>query len=239
MFKGIHKGLKIKHILLGIFAFLQWQTAQAQSEGALMVQGGERYKAGDYASAAKNYASVAAKNPASAVGYYNLGNSLYRQANFVDAAANYEKAAALASDKTLKADAFHNLGNAHLQNQSYKEAVEAYKNALRLRPNDFDSKNNLAFALRQIAAQEQQAKINQTKANGEKVDEKDNPDPNNPEKDKDNPDKNNVENPRPAEPKNNTEKLMELVEREALQQPQPAKKNEGAGTKKPANGKDW
>ena len=229
----------MKYLIISVLCIFVGQV-QAQSEGALLVQGGERYKAGDYATAARHYAAAAAKNPMSAQAYYNLGNSFYRQADFATAIEHYTKATELATDKALMADAFYNLGNAHLQRQAYKEAAEAYKSSLRLRPEDFDAKNNLAVALRQLAQQQAQAQMNQAKANGKKVDEKDNPnDPNNPEKDPDAPDKNNAENPRPADPKNNTEKIMDLVEREALQQPQQPKKNAGAGAKKSPNGKDW
>ncbi|MDE7149687.1 MAG: tetratricopeptide repeat protein [Bacteroidales bacterium] len=55
-----------------------------------------------------------------------------------------------------RAHAAHNLGNAYMQTEAYAEAVDAYKQALRQRPEDADSKYNLAYAQKLLQQQQQQ-----------------------------------------------------------------------------------
>ncbi|MDD4581751.1 MAG: VWA domain-containing protein [Bacteroidales bacterium] len=88
---------------------------------------------------------------------FNLGASLYKQGKYKDAAENFDKVAQMnAISKKEKAKAYHNLGNSLLQQQKYKESIDAYKNALKANPADMDTKYNLEYAKRKMAAQMQQ-----------------------------------------------------------------------------------
>ncbi|RPI72279.1 MAG: tetratricopeptide repeat protein, partial [Ignavibacteriales bacterium] len=62
----------------------------------------------------------------------------------------------LTEDQELKARAYHNIGNSLLKSEKYKESIEAYKNALKINPDDQETKYNISYALQQIEKQENQ-----------------------------------------------------------------------------------
>ena len=87
---------------------------------------------------------------------YNYANSLYRQNRFADAASEFEKVVATATDDMSRAHAYHNLGNSLLQQQKWEESIEAYRQALRNNPNDFDTKYNLSYAMSMLQQDDNQ-----------------------------------------------------------------------------------
>ncbi len=93
---------------------------------------------------------------------YNLGNSLYRQEKYEDAAKAFEGVANnQSSSKDLRSRAYHNMGNSLLKQEKYKECIDAYKNALKLNPKDMDTKYNLEYARKKMMQQMQQQQQNQ------------------------------------------------------------------------------
>jgi len=93
---------------------------------------------------------------------YNLGNSLYRQGNFEDAAKAFEYVAKQeSSNKDFRAKSYYNLGNTLLQQKKYKESMEAYKNSLKLKPSDMDTKYNYEYARKMLRKQEEQQQQDQ------------------------------------------------------------------------------
>ncbi|MEY2828924.1 MAG: hypothetical protein RIQ33_782 [Bacteroidota bacterium] len=78
--------------------------------------------------------------------YYNKAMANYDKDSFKLAADNFEKAVPLLNNKDDKAKALHNLGNSYLEQRQYDKAIESYKNALKAKPNDKDTKYNLAYA---------------------------------------------------------------------------------------------
>jgi Ca-activated chloride channel family protein len=95
---------------------------------------------------------------------YNLGNTLYRQGRYEEAAKAFQKTAQQ-SGSPLQAQAYHNLGNTLLQQQQYQNSIEAYKNALRLNPKDADTKYNLEYARKMLIQQQNQQQQNQQQQN--------------------------------------------------------------------------
>lgn len=90
---------------------------------------------------------------------YNLGNSLFQQERYEEAAGYYESSISLMPDDKRKSKAYHNLGNALLQQQKFDESIAAYKMGIRLNPLDTDIKENLLLAKmakKQMEEQEQQ-----------------------------------------------------------------------------------
>ena len=140
------------------------QTMYAQSGHTLLREGDKQYQKRDYASAEEQYRkSLEAKGGTH--GRYNLGNAVYQQKRFPEAAKHFEQAAASAPTAQQKASAYYNLGNALYQMQEYGKSVEAYKNALRIRPNDLPSKQNLELAKRKLQQQQQQQQQQQPNQN--------------------------------------------------------------------------
>jgi tetratricopeptide (TPR) repeat protein len=96
---------------------------------------------------------------------YNLANTLYRQEKYEEAGNVYKTIAEQKEiDRSLRAKAFHNYGNSLLKQEKYKESIEAYKNALKLQPDDKETKYNLEYARKKMVQQQQQ---NQSSGNEE------------------------------------------------------------------------
>lgn len=139
-------------------------SAFAQSERALINEGNRKYKENKFVDSEVLYRKALDKNKESFHGTFNLGDALYKQEKYADAAEEFNKAISKSKDKEHRAKAYHNLGNSLLKAQKIPESIEAYKNALKLNPNDMDTKYNLEFAKLLLQQQQQQ---NQNKENQE------------------------------------------------------------------------
>lgn len=119
-----------------------------------------------YQQAEINYRKAMQTTPSYDKANYNLGNSLYRQERYEEAANSYAKVANnKSSSKDLRGKAFHNYGNSLLKQEKYQESIEAYKNALKLNPKDMDSKYNLEYARKKLYRQQQQQQQNNQNGN--------------------------------------------------------------------------
>jgi Ca-activated chloride channel family protein len=106
-------------------------------------------------------------------GRFNLGDALYRQDRFDEAAQEYGMAAEGAPAPGVGSQALHNLGNSFFQAKKYKESVEAFKQALRQNPSDEDTRHNLELARRMLKQQEQEQQKNQDQKKDDKQDKQD------------------------------------------------------------------
>lgn len=140
-------------------------SLSAQSSHQYLRNGDAKYDLEHYKEAEKHYRDAADLKYGDPLAQYNLGNALYQQGKWEDAATRFEQAANAASDALLKADALHNLGNAQLKQQKYKESVEAYQKSLRLRPGDAETKQNLQMAKKKLREEEQRQQQEQNKQN--------------------------------------------------------------------------
>jgi tetratricopeptide (TPR) repeat protein len=116
--------------------------------------GNDHYLAGDLDLALAQYTEAQVAAPDAAELHYDIGNVLYRQADYAGAAEAYERALATANP-ALRPFAAYNLGNARFQQKEYSKAAESYRRALEEVPSDADAKRNLELALRAL---EQQSK---------------------------------------------------------------------------------
>lgn len=142
-------------IKLLLFATTLAFGLHAQQDHKHLLNGDDLYKQEKFSEAELSYRR-ALEEKQSSQGSYNLGNSTYRQGRYEEAIKQYESAASTAAGTEERANAYHNLGNAHFQAGQFEESVEAYKNALRLNPNDIDTKQNLSMALRQLPPPQEQ-----------------------------------------------------------------------------------
>lgn len=130
--------------------------AEAQNENKFIRRGNNAYDDKDFKKAEIDYRKALEKNQNSAKGEFNLGTSLYQQEGYEESAKIYEKLAGTLQTPEARAGAYHNLGNSLVQSQQYQLAIDAYKNALRLNPDDLDTKYNLEYARRMLQQQDQQ-----------------------------------------------------------------------------------
>jgi tetratricopeptide (TPR) repeat protein len=148
--------------------------AQAQTENKVIRRGNKAFENEKFPEAELHYRRALEGNENSFRGNFNLGNSIYRQDHYEEAARAFQRAIANQTDKKELSKAFYNFGNSLLMNQQIPESIEAYKNALRLNPSDDDARHNLVYAMNMLEQQEQQQQ--QQPQDGEKSDDDNNQD---------------------------------------------------------------
>jgi tetratricopeptide (TPR) repeat protein len=144
----------------------------AQTERSLIRDGNRSYKENNFTDAEVNYRKALEKNKDLTPGTFDLGDALYKQGRFGEAAEAYGSTAAKVDNPGLKAQALHNLGNALLKEQKLPESIGAYKEALKLHPNDADTKYNLEYAKALLKRQQEQQKQQKQQNKDQKKDDK-------------------------------------------------------------------
>jgi Ca-activated chloride channel family protein len=164
-------------ILLGLFA-ASW-NARASADDFLNrrdERARRAYQAEDFGAAVAAWKERLAERGAAAeaADYYNLGNALYRAGDMAAAAEAFKQAEEKSSARKEKAnqeaagriaDTLHNLGNSYLRQGRPKEAIDSYEKSLNLRPQDKDTQQNLTYARKVLAQQEQQQQEQQNSKN--------------------------------------------------------------------------
>jgi len=187
----------MKRFLIFVFLFtLTNLSSFAQSERKLNNDGVELYNQKKFSDAELNFRKAIEKNQNSFPPRFNLGNSYYKQENYEESIKNYQELLQKTDDKELKSKLYHNIGNSYLKSNKIEQSVESYKNALKLNPNDMDTKYNLSYALSLLKNNQQQNQKNQNQENKNDKQDKnqDNQQNNNDNKDKENKDKQNQQN---------------------------------------------
>lgn len=143
--------------------------AQRTNERDLIRIGNKHYRNGDYKKAETYYRkSIDVKS--SMESFYNLGNALVKQGQDSMAYEMYKQAVAQPStDLKKRAQIYHNMGDltyaSGLQNlktrdehaqANFQQAVNDFKSALRLNPDDNETRYNLAMAQYQLKKSKQQ-----------------------------------------------------------------------------------
>lgn len=155
--RSAKKKIIILSYLLPLYLLVVTLHSNAQSSGKLIHEGNKQYKDKKYSDAEINYLKSLEKKENPFVGNYNLGNTYYQQGKFEEAKKQYEIAAGMNEvSKENRAKTYHNLGNAFLKDKKYEESIHAYKEALKIKPEDNDTRYNLAYAKAMLQKQEQQ-----------------------------------------------------------------------------------
>lgn len=166
--------------LFSLILFLCAGTVSAQkAERKNVREGNKLYESEKYTESEIAYRKSLEVNPRSTEGTYNLGNSLYKQGKFPEAAEQYqliagqgEKMVATPEGKAHLSEVYHNMGNIFMQNKDYGKAVEVYKQSLRLNPKDDETRYNLALAQKLLSDQQNQDQ-SQDQQNDDKQENKD------------------------------------------------------------------
>ena len=131
-------------IFTGMFSLLFSGVSVGQSARSLVNKGVEAYKQGKYSDAEVNFKKSLDEEYDSFASHFDLGDALYKQGRYDEALREYKNALTYAKTKEEKAKVFHNVGNALLKSKKIKESIGAYANALRLKPDDMETKYNLS-----------------------------------------------------------------------------------------------
>ncbi len=200
---GTRRQTALLLLLIGVTA------ASAQTDRQYVRQGNKQYNVGDYPNAEVSYRKAIEKNPRNPQAVYNLGNALLAQQKDSAAVEQFESAAKMESNPQRKYQAFHNLGVICQGHKMYGEAIEAYKNALRLNPNDDETRYNLVLCQRQKQKQDQNQQKqdqNQQKQDDKKKDDK--KDQQKQDQDKQKQEQQKQEQQKPQMSKENAEQLL-------------------------------
>ena len=132
-------------------AFGQKEVRQYSRKGTTL------YQKKEYSKAEIEYRKALEINPNDRVSNYNLANTLYNTKRGEEAMKLYSSL--LETQRNIseeKADVAHNLGNVFMSDKKYEEAIQAYKQSLRVRPDDEETRYNLALAQKLLEQQKQQ-----------------------------------------------------------------------------------
>ncbi|WP_187117306.1 tetratricopeptide repeat protein [Parabacteroides bouchesdurhonensis] len=169
-------------ICISAFLFCTGTVFAQKAERKNVREGNKLYQNEKYTEAEIAYRKSLEVNPRSTEGTFNLGNALYKQKKFPEAAEQYqliagqgEKMIETPEGKTRLAELYHNIGNIFMQNKEYAKSVDAYKQSLRLNPKDDETRYNLALAQKLLQDQQNndQSQDQQNQDKQENQDQKD------------------------------------------------------------------
>ena len=130
-------------------------SAFAQKGAKEALKGNEAYKKGDFKQANTSYDEALKKDSANTTYLFNKGNALEKTGSHVEAKNAYTKAATNSTDKKVQSQSYYNKGVAETRQNNLQEAVTAFKQALRLDPNDEQTRQNLQKAMNELKKQQQ------------------------------------------------------------------------------------
>jgi len=146
-----------KVIMTVLCLFLLHATLPGQGESEYIRKGNRLYKKGEFAGSEGMYRRAQAQERSTWDSGFNLGDALYKQGRFGEAAEEFSRAAIGSADDSVKqAQSFYNLGNSLLKDQKFEESIRAYINSLMLDPENPEAKYNLAYAQDQLKKQQEQ-----------------------------------------------------------------------------------
>ena len=211
--------------------------AQAQTDRQYVRQGNKLFQKGDFEHAEVAYAKAIEKNEKNPQAHYNLGNALMAQRKDSAAVVQFQAAGQLETNPLRKSQAYHNIGVVCQQNKLYGDAIEAYKQALRLNPNDDETRYNLALCKHEKQKQDQnQQNQNQNQQNKDDQQKKDNQDKQD-QKQQDQ-DKQKQQEQKPQMSKENAEQLLNAAMQQEKQTQKRMKEAEKQGERRQVE-KNW
>ena len=151
-----------------ILFFFYFNLCLSQVEHKSLLKGTKAYQKGNFSESEQIFRTVVEKNAHSLKGNYNLGNALFKNKKYEEAALYFQQAVTNTESGSERSAAYYNLGNSYLETakkniqqsggvapsggedtqKQLTQAIESYKNSLRNNPTDYDAKNNLATAYR-------------------------------------------------------------------------------------------
>lgn len=208
----------MKQLIVIICMLLQGVVVFAQKEKKYIHNGNKLYQQQKYAEAEASYRQSVEKTKESVAGNFNLGDALYKQKKFDNAAQKFTELATTSDNKAVKAQAYHNLGNSLLESKKLEESIEAYKKSLMNNPKDDQTRYNLAYAQEKLKQQQQQNKNDKNKDKNKDKKDKDKKDQNKDQQDKDKKDQDKKDKDKQDKDKKDQDKKDQQG-----QQPQPDK----------------
>jgi len=143
---------------LFILSLLVCITSFAQNKKSFLRDGNELYTDSSYNDAEMQYRKSLEKDQDYFNASFNLADAVYKQERYEESSVLFDALINDAPTQNDLAKVYHNLGNSLVKEQKLEEAIAAYKSALRLNPDDKDTRHNLALSTQQKQQQEQENK---------------------------------------------------------------------------------
>ena len=145
----------MRKFLIFISLFLS-VAAFAQVDKKDVRRGNRQFGKAKYGDADISYRKALNADSTSVPAAYDLGNNLYRQGDFAGAGKSYEQAlrhipeAKPRKQADYAFDTYFNAGDAALQQKQYRAAMESFVQALLIRPDDMEAKENYVYARKML-----------------------------------------------------------------------------------------
>ena len=117
----------------------------AQNDRSLIRQGNRAARSNALTEAETAYRKAISANRENSQAIYNLAIVQLAQSKTKEAMKSFRQAAELEKVPRRKAKSYHNIGTIYQNQRQYQPAIEAYKEALRLDPENFKTRYNLAL----------------------------------------------------------------------------------------------
>jgi tetratricopeptide (TPR) repeat protein len=152
-------------------------TAYSQADKKYIRKGNREFDKEKFSESEVSYRKAIDNSRRSPDAVFNIGDALYKQQKYDEAAKHFTENINMNEEADRKAAGLYNLGNSYLQSNKLKESIEAFKGSLKLKPDNYQAKYNLAYAQDLLKKQEQQKQQNQQNQqqdqNKDKNDQKD------------------------------------------------------------------
>ena len=168
----------MKKFLLILF-LLASITSFSQNKKSFLRNGNTLYADSSYKEAEIQYLKSLEKDQDYFNASFNLADAVYKQENYSDTDTSIGSSTRFKTliNKTRNdeelAEVYHNLGNSLVKEQKLEEAINAYKNALRINPNDNETRHNLALSKQQKQKQEQEKENKEEKKENKEEEKED------------------------------------------------------------------
>lgn len=222
---------RLSIILPGVISlfFLYYPIMSAQSTRGLVNDGVDLYKEQKFADAEVNFKKGVEINPESFEAKFNLGDAYYKQERYDEAIKSFQSAFVNARSDEERSKLYHNVGNSLLKAQKIKESIGAYKEALKLNPNDQETKYNLSYALNMLNnpdQNQQQDDQNKDQNQDQNKDQQDQKQQNQDQQNQDQQQQNQDQQQQNQQQKSQEQKEQELTKQEAEKILEALKNNE-------------
>lgn len=122
--------------------------SNAQHTASIINKGNKAYRTGDFTTAISLYKAALKQDPNQETARFNLANALQKQKKYEASIEEYKKTKP-SSTEQIRAASAYNKGLALIRSKKIDEAILAFTSALRLTPDDKDTRENLVKALRE------------------------------------------------------------------------------------------
>ena len=120
-------------------------SCMAQNDRSLIRQGNRAARSNALTEAETAYRKAISANRENSQAIYNLAIVQLAQSKTKEAMKSFRQAAELEKVPRRKAKSYHNIGTIYQNQRQYQPAIEAYNEALRLDPENFKTRYNLAL----------------------------------------------------------------------------------------------